>query len=322
MSFRLCFAVAVLALCFGAGAPRAEWPERPLRIIVPFAPGGSSDILARLIASGLQEPLKQPVIVENRAGANGGLGLQAAAQAPADGYTLVIGHIGTHAINPAVARNPGYDTARDFTTVAMVATASSVVVVPQQSAVRDVPGLLALARQRPGALSYGSPGVGSPSHVTVVLLARLTGIDVLHVPYRGGAPALTDLIAGTLDFMFAGPAEIAQHVQSGRLRALATSGADRSPGTPNLPTVAESGVPGYAFGVWHALSVRSGLPAAVLDRLRRDTAMVLASDITRARLRDLGLEPGMTDAEAANAFVRAEVVKWGTLARDAGIQAD
>lgn len=300
----------------------ADWPDRPLRIIVPFAPGGSSDLIARVIGMELQTRLGQPVVVENRSGANGAIGMAAAAQAPADGYTLVEGHIGTHAITPAIMRGSGYDTLRDFTTVAVPATSSSVLVVPEASPVRDLQGLLALARRRSGELSYGSPGIGSPSHVTVVLLSKITGISAQHVPYRGGGPAVTDLVAGTLDFMFAGPSEVAGQIQSGRLRALATTGTARSPGSPDLPTVAEAGVPGFAFSVWHALSARAGTPPAVLDRLRRDVAAVLASQAVRTRLRDVGLEPGPADAAAGDAMLRAEVARWGTLVHEAGIQAD
>ncbi|MBP0447507.1 tripartite tricarboxylate transporter substrate binding protein [Roseomonas sp. SSH11] len=306
-----------------AAAPaRADWPDRPVRVVVPFAPGGSSDFIARLIGTELQTRLGQPVVVENRGGANGAIGMAAAAQAPADGYTLVAGHIGTHAITPAIMRSPGYDTLRDFATIAIPATSSSVLVVPQASPVRDLRGLLDLARARPGTLSYGSPGVGSPSHVTVVLLSKMTGISAQHVPYRGGGPAVTDLVAGTLDFMFAGPSEVLGQIQSGRLRALATTGERRSPGSPNLPTVAEAGVPGFQFTVWHALSTRLGTPPAVLDRLRKEVAAVLGTEAIQARLRDVGLERGPQDALAAEAMLQAEVRRWGTLVHEAGIQAD
>ncbi|WP_338664716.1 tripartite tricarboxylate transporter substrate binding protein [Pararoseomonas sp. SCSIO 73927] len=312
----------LLPALFAAGTARADWPDRPVRIIVPFAPGGSSDLIARLIGTELGTRLGQPVVVENRGGANGAIGMAATAQAPADGYTLVEGHIGTHAITPAIMRNPGYDTLRDFTTIAVPATSSSVLVVPQASPVRDLRGLLELARARPGGLSYGSPGVGSPSHVTVVLLSKMTGISAQHVPYRGGGPAVTDLVSGTLDFMFAGPSEVMGQIGSGRLRALATTGEHRSPGSPELPTVAEAGVPGFRFTVWHALSVRAGTPPAILDRLRQEVAAILATEAIQARLRDVGLERGPTDARAGDAMVRAEITRWGTLVHEAGIQAD
>jgi tripartite-type tricarboxylate transporter receptor subunit TctC len=262
------------------------------------------------------------VVVENRAGANGSIGMAAAAQSSADGYTLAVGHIGTHAITPAIMRSPGYDTLRDFETIAITATSSSVLVVPERSPVRDLQGLLGLARSRPDGLSYGSPGVGSPSHVTVVLLSRMTGISAQHVPYRGGGPAVTDLVAGTLDFMFAGPSEVAGQIQSGRLRPLATSGARRSPGSPDLPTVAEAGVPGYEFAVWHALSARSGTPPVILARLREEVAAILATDAVQARYRAVGLEAGPADFVAGDAMLRAEVAKWAAVAREAGLQAD
>ncbi|MBP0492675.1 Bug family tripartite tricarboxylate transporter substrate binding protein [Pararoseomonas indoligenes] len=311
-----------LPALLAAGPARAEWPDRPVRIIAPFAPGGSSDLIARLIGTELQTRLGQPVVVENRGGANGAIGMAAAAQAPADGYTLVQGHIGTHAITPAIMRSPGYDTLRDFTTVAIPATSSSVLVVPQASPVRDLKGLLDLARARPGELSYGSPGIGSPSHVTVVLLSKMTGINAQHVPYRGGGPAVTDLVGGTLDFMFAGPSEVMGQVQSGRLRALATTGEQRSPGSPHLPTVAEAGVPGFRFTVWHALSVRAGTPPALLQRLRQEVAAIFGKEAIQLRLRDVGLERGPADAAAGDAMLRAEVTRWGALVHEAGIQAE
>jgi tripartite-type tricarboxylate transporter receptor subunit TctC len=314
---------ALLLPALLAAAPaRADWPDRPIRVLVPFAPGGSSDLIARLIGTELQTRLGQPVVVENRGGANGAIGMAAAAQAPADGYTLVEGHIGTHAITPAIMRDPGYNTLRDFVTVAIPATSSSVLVVPQASPLRDLKGLLDLARARPGALSYGSPGVGSPSHMTVVLLSRMTGISAQHIPYRGGGPAVTDLVGGTLDFMFAGPSEVLGQVQSGRLRALATTGAERSPGSPDLPTVAEAGVPDFRFTVWHALSARAGTPPAPLARLRQEVAAILGTEAIQDRMRDVGLERGPAGAEAGDAMLRAEVARWSALVREAGIQPD
>lgn len=314
---------ALLLPALLAAAPaRAEWPDRPVRIIVPFAPGGSSDLIARLIGTELQTRLGQPVVVENRGGANGAIGMAAVVQAPADGYTLVEGHIGTHAITPAIMRSPGYDTLRDFTTIAIPATSSSVLVVPQASPVQDLKGLLDLARARPGALSYGSPGVGSPSHVTVVLLSKMTGISAQHVPYRGGGPAVTDLVGGTLDFMFAGPSEVMGQIQSGRLRALATTGEQRSPTSPDLPTVAEAGVPGFQFTVWHALSMRAGTPSTLLERLRQEVAAVLSTGAIQARLRNVGLERGPSDATVGDTMLRAEVTRWSTLVHEAGIEAD
>ncbi|HEY4250925.1 MAG TPA: tripartite tricarboxylate transporter substrate binding protein [Roseomonas sp.] len=315
-------ALALPGLLLTARAARADWPDRPVRIIVPFVPGGSSDLIARLIGTALQPRLGQPVIIDNRGGANGAIGMAAAAHAAADGHTLAVGHIGTHAITPAMMRDPGYDTLRDFETVALTATSSSVLVVPQSSPARDLAGLLALARARPGQLSYGSPGIGSPSHVIVVLLSRMTGISAQHVPYRGNGQAVTDLIRGTLDFMFAGPSEVAALIASGQLRPLATTGARRSPGSPELPTVAEAGVPGFQFTVWHALSARTGTPPPVLARLRQEVEGVLGSEAIQARLRDVGLEPGPAGAAAGDALLRADVAKWGALVRDAGIQAE
>jgi tripartite-type tricarboxylate transporter receptor subunit TctC len=200
------FAASIYALGFSPAS--AYWPDRPIKIIVPFVAGGRSDTLARILAEGLREKLGQAVVVENRPGGNSSIAMSAIAQAPADGYTLIQGHLGTHAVTPAITPPTGYDTAKTFTTVAIPATSASVLVVRANGGINSLKDLLDLAKSKPGTLNYGSPGVGSPSHMAVVQLATLSGIKVTHVPYRGNAAAVTDMLNGTLDFMFASPAEV------------------------------------------------------------------------------------------------------------------
>ena len=294
---------------------RADWPERPVRIIVPFAPGGSSDLIARVIGTALQDRLQQPVVVENRGGANGSIGMAAAAQAPADGYTLVVGHIGTHAITPAIMRSPGYDTLRDFETIAITATSSSVLVVPERSPARDLQGLLALARARPGALSYGSPGVGSPSHVTVVLLSRMTGISAQHVPYRGGGPAAQALAAGEVDIAFLDPTVAKPLADGGTVAMIATTGSRRFPSLPDLPTVAEAGVPHYVTVTSYALFVPKATPEPVIARLTAAANGVFDRPGFREDMAMRGISVLAGGPDALAAHVREENARWAEVIR-------
>jgi tripartite-type tricarboxylate transporter receptor subunit TctC len=314
-------AVAALLLCQASDA-RAAWPERPVRIIVPFVAGGSSDTLARILGEALREKLGQTVVVENRAGGGSTIGMQAVATAPADGHTLLQGHMGTHAVTPAISPPKGYDVARTFTTVAVPATSASILVVNASRNINSLQELIALARSKPDTLNYGSPGVGSPSHIATIQLAALTGIKVVHVPYRGNAAAITDMLGGTLDFMFASPAEILEHVRSGKLRALATTGEQRSPGTPQLPTIAESGVSGYGFRMWHVVSMHADTPPAVLDAARNAIGEILATPAFQKRIEELGLDRGVAGGTEAEAFVQAEILKWGKVVKDTGLKVE
>lgn len=300
------------------------WPDRSVRIIVPFAPGGGTDLTARIIANALAPRLGQPVLVENRPGAGGAIGMAAAAQAPADGYTLAMGHISTLVVNMAVQRNPGYNTARDFVALGITSTAANILVVnPLRSpGLRSVADFVATARSRPGQLSYGSAGVGSPAHITTELFLRTAGVEALHVPYRGGAPATTDLVAGNLDFMFSGASDCLPHVRSERLRALGIASVRRLASAADIPTIAESGYPDFAFEVWHALVARAGTPAPALDRLREATAAVLESAEVRDRVTALGVDATPMVGAAAAEHVSAELARWVPPIRAAGISVD
>jgi tripartite-type tricarboxylate transporter receptor subunit TctC len=314
----------------GAGAllaaPRLAqaWPDRAIRLIVPFAPGGGTDTTARIVAQALGERLGQPVVVENRAGAGGAIGMAQAAQAPADGYTLVMGHVATHVVNMAVQRNPGYDTARDFVALGITSTAANILVVnpTRQAGIVTVTDFVAAARARPDTLAYGSAGVGSPAHITTALFLRTAGVTAQHVPYRGGAPATTDLVAGNLDFMFSGASDCIPHIQAGRLRGIAAASARRLAGAPAIPTVAESGYPDFAFEIWHTLSARRGTPPEVLGRLQAATDAALASAPVIERITAMGVDATPTTGAAAQARVDRELALWVPMIRAAGISAE
>jgi tripartite-type tricarboxylate transporter receptor subunit TctC len=313
-------AAAALAL---PGVARA-WPDRSIRLIVPFAPGGGTDTTARIVAQALSEKLGQPVVAENRPGAGGAIGMAAAAQAPADGYTLVMGHVATHVVNMAVHSNPGYDTARDFVALGITSTAANILVVnPQrQPRIATARDFVEACRARPGELSYGSAGVGSPAHITTALFLRTAGVEAQHVPYRGGAPATTDLVAGNLDFMFSGASDCIPHIRSGKLRGVASASAKRLAGAPEIPTIAESGWPDFSFEIWHVISARAGTPAPVLDRLKTETAAVLTSPAVVERITAMGVDATPTLGDAAQARVLRELALWVPMIRAAGIRAE
>jgi tripartite-type tricarboxylate transporter receptor subunit TctC len=291
---------------------------------VPFAAGGGTDAAARLVAMPLGEALGQPVVVENRPGAGGTTGSDLVAKAAPDGYTLVLGTNATHAAAPGLYRDRlTYDPVQDFTAIGPVAEAPSVLVVHPSLPVASVPELIAYLRARSGAVAYGSAGSGSPAHLSAQLFQRLTGTVLLHVPYRGGAPAVTDLVAGRLGLMFAGPVETLPQVRAGALRALAVTTGERFPGLPDLPTVAEAGMPGYALAQWFGLFGPTGLPAAVTAKLAEALRQAVASPAAAERLATLGMAPVQaTDPAAYAAFVGRERDTWSRLAVEAGAQVD
>lgn len=298
------------------------YPDRPVRIIVPFTAGGASDTLARLLAEPLRDAFGQTVLVENRPGGNSVIGMLATANAPPDGLTMVAGHIGTHAITPAITPPNGYDVAKTFTTAAVHASSSNLLVVRAGGKIDSFQALLNLAKSKPGSLNYGSPGTGSPSHIAVVQLAKMTGIDVVHVAYRGNSAAVTDMLGGTLDFMFGSPAEVIEHVRAGKLKALAASGSQRSAATPDVAPLAELGVPGFNFRTWHVVSLRADTPSAIVAKVRKTLSDIMAGEAYRKRLADLSLDAGIADGAEADKYVQAEIAHWAKFVKDAGIRAD
>jgi tripartite-type tricarboxylate transporter receptor subunit TctC len=296
-----------------------KYPAKPIRLVVPFAPGGSTDIFARLVGERLAPALGQPVVIENRAGAGGNIGAEAVARAAPDGYTVLMATTGVMAINQALYRNLGYDAARDLVPVVFIASITNVLIVPPELPAKSVAELVALAKSQPGRLSFASSGAGSSTHMSAELFKVMTGTDVLHVPYKGSGQALPDLMSGRVSMMFENMPGAISHIRSGKLRVLAVTGLKRSPALPDVPTVAEAGVAGYESLSWSGLAVPAGTPRDVLQRLNRETVAVLAQPELRAKLADQGGEAVGGSPEQFEAHVRAEREKWGRLVRERNI---
>jgi tripartite-type tricarboxylate transporter receptor subunit TctC len=302
---------------------QAAWPDRPVRLVVPFTPGGTTDILARAMAAELQEAFGQPFVIDNRGGAGGTLGTEMVARAAADGHTLMMGHIGTLAVNPSLYRNLPFDTVASFAPVILVAIVPNVLVVnPRKVAARDVPELVALARQRPRGLSYGSGGNGSAAHIAMVAFGVATGIELEHIPYRGTGPMMNDLIAGTIDLTLTGGPPALPPVRAGLLRALGVSSLGRLSSAPDIPTIAEQGVPGFDATQWYGLVAPAGTPPAIIARLNAEAARILAGERLRPRLAAEGAEAAPGTPEAFRELILAERLRWGELIRRANVQPD
>ena len=299
---------------------QAGYPNKPLRFVVSYPPGGPTDILSRELVRPLTEALGQPVVVENRAGAAGTLGNDNVAKAPPDGYALVLATSTMSIQDTLVAKLP-YDTLRDFTFVATVASGPLLLVVPASGPVHNVRDLIALAKQKPGALSYASPSSGSANHLSAELLKTNTGIDVVHVPYKGAAPAEIDLIGGRVHFMFHTIAAALSKVKSGQLRALAVSSAKRSPVLPDVPTVGET-VPGFESLTWYGVLAPAGLPGEITRRLNAEVNKALALPAFKDKLFTLGMEPMPGTPAQFVDFYRDDAVKWGKLVKTSGAKAD
>ena len=293
----------------------AQYPAKPLRLIVPFAPGGSTDIFARLIAERAQGPLGQPMVVENKAGAAGNIGANEVAKAAPDGYTLLMATTGVMAINNALYKNMTYDAAKDLEPVLYVASITNVLIVPPDSPARSVADLVALAKKEPGKLSFASSGAGASTHMSAELFKSMTGIDILHVPYKGSGPAMPDLMSGRVSMMFENAPGAVPHIKAGKLRALAQTGLKRSPAMPDVPTVAESGVPGYESLSWSGIAVPAGTPRPVIERLNRDLNSILATPEMRAKLAEQGAETIGGPPDVFAQHIRAEREKWSRLIR-------
>ena len=320
------FAVAILLLGIAAAAapasaPAQSFPDKPIRLIVPFPPGGPTDIVARPLAQLLGESLKQSVIVDNRGGAGGSIGAEAVARSSPDGYTLLMGTVGTNAINGALYSKLPYDPVRDFTPIALVASAPVAVVVNAATDIRSVKDLIAKAKANPGKLFFGSAGSGTPGHLTGEMFARAAGIKLQHVPYRGSAPAITDLLGGQIPLMFDPLQSVIQQVRSGKLRALAISSKKRSPALPGVPTLDEAGLKGFESTAWWAVFAPANLPADVTRKLRREIERVVHSDAFKQKLGNLGVQPSTTRVPLAE-FQKSEVAKWSKAVRDSGAKAD
>ena len=316
--------VAASALSGGAFARSAAaepWPTRHVRIIVPFVPGGATDVMARVIGNRLSQAWGQQVVVENRGGTGANIGAQAAAQSDPDGYTLYITSV-PHATNRFLYSSLSYDPVADFAPVTLICTQSNIMVVPNSSPAKSVLEFIAHAKSNPGKISYGSGGIGTSVHLCGELFKRMAGIEMTHVPYRGAAPALQDVIAGRLDVIFDNITASLPQVQNGTVRGLAVTAARRVAAAPELPTIAEAGVPGFDVSTWFALFVPAKTPHAILDRINADAVAALGHPMVKERLEQFGATlVGSTPQELA-AFLKAEMDRWGPVIREAKIKVD
>lgn len=313
--------VVVLAATLAASAVMAQqYPTRPVKLIVPFAPGGSNDILGRVIAAQLSEKFGQTVFVDNRAGAGGTVGTDAAAKSPPDGYTLLL-ISAAYSMNAAIAKLP-YDPVNAFTPVAILGTGPSVLAVPASLPVHSVRELIALAKEKPGKLNAGSAGIGSYQHLVTELFKQMTATDFVLIQYRGGGPALTDLVAGRVDLSFGSLIQTLPFIKAGNLRALGVGGTKRSPTLPDVPTIAEAGVPGYEANNWWGIVAPAGTSQPILDRLHREIAGVLATREFQERLETEGAEVVQMTPAQFKAQIDAETAKWVRVAKEANIRLD
>ena len=311
------------ALCLGYGCAVAQpYPSKPIRLIIPYPPGGGSDTIGRPLAQKMSEGLGQQIVVENRGGANGNIGMEAAARAAPDGYTLIFALSAQLAINPGLYKKIPYDPIKDFSPITLLGSGGYILVAHPSLPVKSVKELIALAKAHPGQIAYSSSGNGSGGHLAMELLNHMAGIKMLHVPYKGGGPALVDLLAGQVQLLFATQLASWQHIQAGRIRALATSTAKRPPSLPDLPTVAESGVPGFDAGVWYAVLAPAGTPREIITRLNGEAVRVLVQPDYRKLLVNNTIEPMGGPPEALSSYIKSELVKWGKVIKDSGMRVD
>lgn len=309
-----------MAATHSARAAAQTYPSQNIILVVPFTPGGSTDILARLLGQRLEGAFKSPVIVESRPGAGGSVGVGSVARAPADGHTIVMGHIGTFAVNPALYPKLQYDPVKSFEPVSGIANVHNMLVVHPDVPAKTLQELIDYAKQNPGKLNYASGGVGSAAHIAMVALADRAGITMTHVPYRGTAPAVTDLLGGRVQLTFTGAPNLLQHVEAGTMRALAVSGLSRLKGAPSVPTVAESGFPGFEASQWYGILVPAGTPKTVIERLNTEIRTAMAAPEIAERLSLEGAEVWTNTPAEFRDHIAKEMGRWGELVKRTGIK--
>ncbi|MEJ1164691.1 tripartite tricarboxylate transporter substrate binding protein [Variovorax sp. CCNWLW186] len=314
-----CVGTALLATAMSAAAQ--AWPAKPVKMIVTYPPGGTVDVVARVIAPKLSARLGQPVVIDNRAGAGGAIGGDLVAKSPADGYTIML-DASNHSQNPALRSKMPFDTLRDLAPVSLLVRVPNVLVVNPSATITGVKDLIAQAKAKPEHINYASSGNGSAQHLSAELFSAMAGVRMTHVAYKGGGPALTDVMAGQVPVFFASLASSLQYIQGGKLRALAVTGKARSPVMPQIPTVAESGLAGYEVYEWNGVFVPAGTPAAVVDRLSKELAAVVRDPEVRARLEGMGAEVIGSNPAELDAFRRAEIAKWTQVAKTNKIELD
>jgi tripartite-type tricarboxylate transporter receptor subunit TctC len=314
-------ALAALVLAASAAAFAQSWPERPVKIVVPFASGGPADIYARVLGQKLQAALGQPFVVEDRPGGGSIVGTEAVHQSPPDGYTLLM-MSNTHTVNESLIAKKPFELMRDFVPVAPVNYSDLVMVIHPSVPANNLKEFIALAKSKPGALNYASSGPGTPYHMAGELFKAMAGVDMVHVPYKGAQPALTDVIAGQCQLMFATSDSVIPYIKAGRLRALAVTTAQRSPSLPDLPTIAEAGVPGFESITWHGVVVPSATPPATVERLNRAINSALREKDLVERLNGLGAEIAGGTPQDFAAYIQREIPKWTKVVKDSGAKAE
>jgi tripartite-type tricarboxylate transporter receptor subunit TctC len=315
------FVLALLAALAGAAAAQT-YPAKPIHLIVPFPPGGGTDLFSRTIASELAETLKWTIVVDNKPGAGGNLGVDAAAKSPADGYTMVMGQTSDLAVNPTLYRKLPYDPVKDLAPVVLVASAPIILVTAGSSPFRSLGDVVAAAKQKPARLTLATPGNGTVAHLTGVMLQRAAGIELVHVPYKGAAQALPDLIGGQVDLYSSSVSSVIGQINGGKVRAIAVASAKRSPALPAVPTVAESGYPGFDADSWYGLLMPAGTPPAIVQRVNAEVNKVLAIPKVRERIGAEGGEALGGTPERFSALLKADLAKWGNAVRQSGAKVD
>ena len=314
------FSAATVLLCAAGLAAAADFPVKPIHLIVPFPPGGGNDTVARAIAQQISPELGQPVVIDNRPGAGGSVGAELAAKAPPDGYTLFLAGVGSHVVNPNLHKKLGYDPLKDFAPITLIASAPSVLVVNPKVPAQNIAEFTAYARAHPGVLNYASNGNGSAAQLAAAMYESMAGVKMVHVPYKGIAPAMTDLMGGEVQLMFGTVVALVPHIQAGKLRALAVTGKKRSALLPEIPTLRESGLPEYEAGSWYGIEAPAGTPRTIIDQLNAVMVKALKQPEVARRLALDGAEVIGSTPEEFGAHIKAELERVGKVVRAAGIR--
>jgi tripartite-type tricarboxylate transporter receptor subunit TctC len=318
-----CLQIAIVFFVWVAPAFAQEaYPTRSIRMVVPYPPSGGTDIVGRMVAQKLSETFGQTVVVDNRGGATGHLGTEIVARAAPDGYTLLMGNVAPNAINVSLFAKIPYDPVNDFEPVSLVALTPNILIVHPSLPAKTVKEFIALAKAKPGTLNYSSAGIGSSSHLAPELLAMMTGIEVVHVPYKGGGPGMVDLMSGQMQFMMTTTPAAIPHVKSGKLRALGVTGAKRSQSLPEIPTIAESGVKGYEVSTWYGVLAPARTNKAIVTRLHAEIVKLLAVPDTKEKLLAQGFEPVGSTPDEFGAYIKSEIAKWAKVIKTAKIKAE